>query len=128
MSFETSPFGKADGSNVDGTVHNHYGERVVGGQRGNVKTEGLYSEYKISAVDSGLDHAFPLPAGCVITEVVDDFATGAITTLTIGGQNIAGANGTAASYVKLSGANTGAIVLAGPTAGYVLVKYLKAPA
>ena len=29
MGFATSPFGKADGSNVDGTVINHYGDEVL---------------------------------------------------------------------------------------------------
>jgi len=128
MGFETSPFGNAAGSNVTTDVNNHYGQRVSGGQEGVIKTDGLYSEYKINVDSDRLGFAFPVLNGALIKEIVSDFATGAITTLTIGGVDVSGADGSDLNDVELASSNTGAVVLAGPTAGSVIIRYLKAPA
>ena len=106
-------------------VNNHYGPRAVGGEEGNIKTEGAYNEYSINVDSDQLAFGFPVLQGVVVTEVIDNFATGAITTLTIGGVDISGADGTQSNYVDVAGTNTGAVVLAGPTAGTIVIRYLR---
>lgn len=128
MSYETSAFGSGDGGNVTADVSNHYGQRAVGGQSGSTRQTGLYSEFNINVDADGLNSNFPIVTGALIKEVVSDFATGAITTLTIGGVSVAAADGSALNDVELADTNTGAVVLAGPTAGTVTIRYLKSPA
>lgn len=128
MGYETSAFGKADGSNVTSDVNNHYGAFNRGGTKGVTKTEGLYSEFAINVDEDGLPTKFPIVKGALVKEIVSDFATGAITTLTIGGVDVSAADGAAANDVELASSNTGEIVLAGPTAGTVVIRYLVAPA
>lgn len=127
MGFETSAFGAGDGSNVTGDVNNHYGQRDIGGTSGVSKQTGYYEEYTINVDSEGLDATLPITVGAIVTEVISDFATGAITTLTVGGVDISGADGTSLNNVELAASNTGAVVLAGPTAGNVVIRYLKAP-
>lgn len=128
MAYETSPFGSSDGSNVTSNVSNHYGQRPAGGESGVTKTEGLYEEFTINVDEAGLAVGFPIITGAVVTEIVSTFATGAITALTIGGVDVSGADGTQLNYVELASSNTGAVVLTGPTAGTVIIRYLKSPA
>ena len=106
-------------------VNNHYGPRKVGGEEGNIKTEGAYNEYSINVDSDNLSFKFPVLQGAVITEVIDNFATGAITTLTVGGVDISGADGSQLTYVDVASSNTGDVVIAGPTAGTVIVRYLR---
>lgn len=127
MSFETSAFGAGDGSNVTGDVSNHYGQRDIGGTSGVSKQTGYYEEYTINVDSEGLGSTLPITVGAIVTEVISDFATGAITTLTVGGVDISAADGTSTNNVELAASNTGAVVLAGPTAGNVVLRYLKAP-
>lgn len=128
MSYETSAFGAGDGANVTSDVSNHYGQRAAGGQSGSTTHKGLYSEFNINVDADGLNSDFPIVTGALIKEVVSDFATGAITTLTIGGVDISAADGAPLNDVALADTNTGAVVLAGPTAGTVTIRYLKSPA
>lgn len=128
MSYETAAFGKADGSNVTTDVNQHYGAFNRGGTVGVTKTEGLYSEFAVNVDSEGLPTKFPIGNGALIKEVVADFSTGAITAFTIGGVDISAADGSALNDVELASSNTGVVVLTGPTAGTVVVRYLKAPA
>ena len=106
-------------------MSNHYGPRAVGGSEGNIKTEGAYNEYAINVDADRLGFKFPVLDGVTITEVVSNFVTGTITALTIGGVNVNGAIGTKATYVNLPDTNTGVVSLTGPTAGTVIIRYLR---
>lgn len=122
MAYETSAFGKADGSNVTGTVSNHYGPRAVGNAEGVLKTEGVHNEITINFDGDQIDLPVPVPPGAIVTAIVDVFATGAITTAEVDGVDISGADGTKANYVAVP--DGGLIEIEGPTAGYVIVKYM----
>ncbi len=129
MAYETSALGDANGTNVTSDVSNHYGTRSVGGTGGYVKTEGLYSEFAINVdLSPALPIVLPIVTGATVTEIVTANATGAITTLTVGGVDVSAADGAKANYVTLASSNTGAVVLAGPTAGTVVIRYLVATA
>ena len=114
MGFETSPFGYADGSNVSGTVVNHYGEReredgiAAGGElaggEGAIKEVVLFakaSDFTIDdATNASFDSRFSLPAGAVpidaLFEVTTAFTqTGGTTstTLNVGTSGSEGTNG-----------------------------------
>lgn len=107
-------------------VSTQYGARGVGGERGNIKTAGAYCEFSINVDADAPVVDFPILDGVVVTEVITDFSTGAITTFTIGGVDVSTAVGTQATYEELANSNTGVIVLAGPSAGKVIVRYLRA--
>lgn len=120
MAYETSAFGSADGSNVNQTVSNHYGVRVIGNHEGVYPAKGVETEASMNFDGDTLDLPVYLPEGSFVTNVVTDFATGAITTATVGGTDISLADGTEAAVVGPVG---GELVIEGPTAGSVLVYY-----
>ena len=122
MAYETSAFGKADGSNVRGTVSNHFGPYDVGNAEGVIKTEGVYNELTINFDGDQIDLPVPVPPGAIVVDIIDDFATGAITTAEVDEVDISGADGTKANFVELP--DGGLIEVVGPTAGYVIVKYM----
>lgn len=122
MAYETSAFGKADGSNVRGTVSTHFGGYQVGNAEGMIKTEGVYNELTINFDGDQIDLPVPVPAGAVVTDVITDFAVGAITTLTVGAVDVSGADGTKATFVEVP--DGGLVEAEGPTGGYVIVKYM----
>ena len=114
MGFATSPFGKADGSNVDGTVVQHYGEReredgiAAGGElaggEGAIKEAVLFAKASDFTIDDATNASFvsrfSLPAGAVpidcIFEVSEAFTqTGGTTstTLNVGTSGSEGTNG-----------------------------------
>jgi len=103
-------------------VNNHYGARSTGGTQGVERTSGAGNEATINFDGDALDFFVEVPAGAVVTEVVDDFATGAIATAVVGAVNIAAADGAAANYVAVPLGGT--LTVTGPTAGSVIVKYL----
>jgi len=122
MGFATSPFGKADGSNVDGTVINHYGEREVGGFKGGeAPSAGAAKEISVNFDGSSTGVKVKVPAGAIVTEIID-FFTGTISAATVGAQDISAANGAVANYVTVS--TTADLTITGPTAGTAVVKYL----
>jgi hypothetical protein len=117
MAYETSAFGSADGSNVEQTVSNHYGPRTVGNQDGVYKTEGHYNEAAINFDGDSLDLPVYIPAGAYVIEVDETFSTGSVTTAEVGGTDVSLAE--PSSPVEASGE----VVIEGPTAGTVIVRY-----
>ena len=104
MPFETSPFGSADGSNVDGTVHNHFGQRELGNVAGSIKTEGREVELTLDINEEVITNGGPLlvdlviPAGAVVTgayaRIDSAFTLGGTTpTINIGTDTSEGTNG-----------------------------------
>ena len=103
-------------------VNNHYGPRRSGGTQGVERTAGAGKEASVNFDGDALDFKGEIPAGAVVTEVVSDFATGAVATAVVGAVSIAAADGSAATYVDVP--LGGSLVVTGPTAGSVIVKYL----
>ena len=103
-------------------VNNHYGQRKIGGTQGTYKTEGGGNEATINYDGDALGFKVEVPAGALVTEVLDDFATGVITVATVGVVDISGANGAVANYVAVPLGGT--LTVTGPTAGRVVVKYI----
>ena len=122
MAYETARFGSADGSNVRGEVNTHFGAYQVGNAEGVIKTEGVYNELTINFDGDQIDLPVPVPPGAIVVDIIDDFATGAITTAEVDGVDISGADGTKANFVAIP--DGGLIEVEGPTAGYVIVKYM----
>lgn len=120
MAYETSAFGSADGSNVNQTVSNHYGPRGVGNEEGVFRTAGYENEMSFNFDGETLDLPVYMPEGSYVIEVRDTFATGAVTTATVGGEDITAADGTSAGAVGPVG---GEVVVEGPTAGSVVIVY-----
>lgn len=120
MPYYTTPFGSADGSNVDGEVHNQFGPRTIGNAEGVYPAKGVETEAAMNFDGDTLDLPVNLPPNSYVINVVTDFATGAITTATVGGTDISLADGTEAAVV---GPVDGELVIEGPTAGTVLVYY-----
>lgn len=103
-------------------VSNHYGPRKIGNQDGVYERDGEENTAAINFDGDTLSLDVYVPANSVVTEVVSNFATGAITAATVGSTDISGANGAEANYVAIS--TKGKLTVTGPTAGTVLVKYL----
>ena len=122
MAYETASFGKADGTNVTGTVSQHYGGFEIGNAEGVIKTEGVDNELTINFDGDQIDLPVTVPAGAIVTDVIDDFAVGSVTTLTVGGVDVSGADGAKANFVAIP--DGGLVVAEGPTGGYVIVKYM----
>lgn len=120
MGFETSPFGKADNSNVKQDVNNHFGQRDTGGTEGNYKTEGVYNEYSV-ALSGKLGFVFPVIEGVKVVGVDKTYATGTVSAIAIGGVSINSAS--EGSPVTIPSTNTGVITQTGGTAGKVIIKY-----
>lgn len=113
-------------SNTGLGVNNHYGQRYVGGEEGEIKTAGASFEASLDYDGDVLGKAVVIPAGAVVTEVIDDFATGAVSAATVGAVDISTAAGTPATYVAVP--LGGDLTVTGPTAGKVIVKYLNVKA
>lgn len=120
MPYETSAFGSADGSNVTGTVSNQYGPRPIGNVEGVFRTAGYENEMVVNFDGDSIDLPVYLPEGSYVVEVRDTFATGAVTTATVGGDDVTAADGTSAGAV---GPVSGELVVEGPTEGSVVVVY-----
>lgn len=118
MAYETSAFGSGDGSNVESTVSNHYGTRAIGNQEGVYSTSGVDNEAAINFDGDSLDLPVFLPEGSYVYSVVDAHATGSVSTATVGGDDISGAEPSAEV-----GPVGGELVITGPTAGTVVVRY-----
>ena len=103
-------------------VNNHYGPRGSGGTQGVERTAGGGNEAVINFDGEALDFYVEVPAGAVVTEVIDDFATGAVATAVVGAVDISAAAGTPATYVATPLGGT--LTVTGPTAGSVIVKYI----
>lgn len=125
MAYETSKFGSADGSNVTSTVSTHFGAREVGNQEGVYPASGVDTEAAMNFDGDTLDLPVYIPAGSYVTHLVTDFATGSVTTATVGGTDISGAGGTSGGTTDplVVGPVGGELVITGPTAGTVLVYY-----
>lgn len=125
MAYETSAFGSADGSNVNQTVSNHYGPRVIGNQEGVYNTSGHENEAAVNFDGDALDLPVFVPAGSYVFLLDDSFATGAVATATVGGVSIVGAGGTTGGTTDplVIGPVGGELVVTGPTAGSVIVHY-----
>ena len=109
-------------SNTGLNVNNHYGRRFIGGAQGVTRTEGIKNEAAVNFDGEALGFKVEIPAGAVITHVVEEFSTGAVTTATVGAVDISGADGAEANYVAVPAG--GELTIAGPTAGSVYVYYL----
>lgn len=102
-------------------VTNHYGPRETGGGRGVFKTEGYSNQLVIDGPSQGLVFLSPRGDGVWITGHDYTFATGTVTSITIGGIEVSGA--TDAAPIRLFKENTGEIVVTGLTAGKVVLFY-----
>lgn len=125
MAYETSAFGSADGSNVEQTVSNHYGAREIGNHEGVYPAKGVETEAAMNFDGDTLNLPVYLPAGSYVVNLVTDFATGSVTTATVGGTAITGAGGTSGGTTDplVIGPVGGELVIEGPTAGTVIVRY-----
>lgn len=125
MAYETSAFGNANGTNVTQDVSNHYGARVIGNTEGVYPAKGVETEAAMNFDGDTIDLPVYLPADSYVTFLDDSFATGAITTATVGGTDISGAGGTSAGTTDplVVGPVSGELVIEGPTAGSVIVTY-----
>lgn len=104
-------------------VSNHYGVRQIGGAKGVTRTEGIKNEAAINFDGEAFPMPLTLPAGIVVTQIVEEFSTGAVTAATIGAVDISAAAGTEASYVEVP--LGGEVTITGPTAGTVYIYYLR---
>jgi hypothetical protein len=125
MAYETTAFGSGDGSNVTTTVSNHYGPREIGNQEGVTRTAGADNEAVVNFDGDSLDLPVYLPEGSYVYLLVDDFATDAVTTATVGGTDISGAGGTSGGTTDplVVGPVGGELIIEGPSAGSVIVYY-----
>lgn len=101
-------------------VTNHYGARSSGGTQGVERTSGAGNEAVINFDGQALDFKVEIPAGAVITDLIDDFATGSVSAATVGSVDISTAS--PATFIKVPLGGT--LTVTGPTAGSVIVKYL----
>lgn len=109
-------------SNTGLGVNNHYGERSLGGFKGGESpSAGKEKEITVNFDGEALDFKSKVPAGAIVTEILD-FFTGSIATATVGAQDISAANGAVANYVTVSA--TADLTITGPTAGSAVVKYV----
>tara|TARA_R110000751_G_scaffold14697_1_gene47531 strand:+ start:176 stop:553 length:378 start_codon:yes stop_codon:yes gene_type:complete len=120
MAYETTAFGSADGSNVTSDVSNHYGQREIGNQEGQLPTSGMVREMAINFDGDTLDLPVFMPADSYVVNVITDFATGSVTAATVGGTDVSAADGTAAN---VAGPVDGEVIVTGPTAGSVVLVY-----
>jgi len=103
-------------------VKNHYGPRAVGGAQGVIGTEGAKNEATVNFDGEAFDLLVKIPAGAVVTHVMDEFATGAVTAATVGAVDISAADGAEVNYVAVPVG--GDLTITGPTAGSVVVYFL----
>ena len=118
MGFDTASFGSADGSNVNQQVSAHYGARNVGNEEGVFRTSGYENEIAVNFDGDSIDLPIYLPEGSYVAEVRETFSTGAVTTATVGGDDVS-----LAEPATPVGPVGGELVIEGPTAGTVVVVY-----
>lgn len=110
----------SDGSNTwpagATDVGKTYGPRDAGNQSGPTKTEGIYNEVVVN-FDAVGGAPMTVLAGAEVIGVDETFSTGAVTVATVGGTNVLLA--TEAAPVTASGE----VVVTGPTAGSVVIRY-----
>lgn len=129
MAYETSKFGNGvvgtGNSNLTGNVSNHFGPRTSGGVKGAVRTAGVEREAVVSFNGTGpLHRKIVIPAGSVVTDVRGYGLTGTVSAATVGATTIAAADDSDdLTWVTI--ATAGELVITGPTAGKVVVKYRK---
>lgn len=106
-------------------VHNQYGPRASGGEEGVFKTYGKSCEYVVELPSAGLNYAVPKAdrGGVVVTSIDLNFVTGTVTAITIGGVAVYNSVTAVPLPVKLTGANTGVVVVTGGTDGPVVIGY-----
>jgi len=93
-----------------------YGPKYTGNESGPVKTEGIDNEVIVNFDTEGGANA-TLLAGSLVSVVPDaSFATGAVATATVGGVDI---------LTGLPKTVSGELVITGPTAGDVVVRYTR---
>jgi hypothetical protein len=102
-------------------VNSQYGPMEIGGTEGVLKTRGYRNEFTVNFDADTIPVKFPVGNGVWVTGVDATFSTGAITVATIGGVDVSAA--TDAAPVELDEANTGVVVITGPTAGTVVIEY-----
>lgn len=107
-------------SNTGLGVNNHYGTRNVGGEQGELQSAGAEKEITVNFDGDALGFKVEIPAGAVISDLITDFATGAVSAATVGAVDISTASPATFIAVPLGGSLT----VTGPTAGTVVVKYL----
>jgi hypothetical protein len=116
-------------SNTGLGVSNHYGPRGTGSVEGVTKTEGGEYEAVINFDGEAFNLRSFVPAGAVVTDVVSSFATGTVTVATVGAVSILLAGQINAAFAGNTKPITvavplgGALLITGPTAGYVIVRY-----
>lgn len=106
-------------------VHNQYGPRTSGGEEGVFKTYGKSCEYVVELPSAGLNYTVPKAArgGVVVTSVDLNFVVGTVTHIAIGGVAVYDSTTPVTLPVKLTGANTGVVVVTGGTDGPVVIGY-----
>lgn len=110
-------------SNTGLGVNNHYGARNTGGFKGGeAPSAGAEKEISVNFDGDDTGVKVKVPAGAIVTEIVDFSLTGTISAATVGAQDISAANGAVANYVTVSA--TADLTITGPTAGTAVVKYL----
>jgi uncharacterized protein YjdB len=105
-------------------IHNQYGPRTVGGSQGVYKTEGFKNQYVIDQESQGLEYLFPRGGGVFVTGYDDTYATGTVTSITIGDLEVIGATEDAPIHIPYT--NTGEVVQTGMTAGRLEIYFKKA--
>jgi len=117
-------------SNTGLNVTNHYGPRDTGNQEGVIKTEGAKNQAVVNFDGEAFDFKVYIPAGSVVTNIITDFATGAVSAATVGLVDISGAGQIDATVAGNTTPATvsvplgGLLTVTGPTAGYVIVEYM----
>lgn len=108
-----------DGAGIG--VLNHYGPRDTGSAEGVYNTSGAKNQAVV--VFDGED--FPLrqyvPDNSLVSNIITNFATGAITTATVGETDISAA----APGAEVGVSEGGELLIEGPTSGYVIVEYYR---
>lgn len=111
-------------------VNNNYGPRRSGGTQGVERTAGAENEASVNFDGDALNFKVVVPAGAVVTDIVSDFATGAVSAATVGAVDISLAGQVDATVagntkpISVAVPLGGDLTITGPTAGSVIVKYL----
>lgn len=107
-------------------VHNHYGPRSSGGEKGTFKTYGYDNEFVLDLSNTtGLYNKFPVRNNVKVYAVDVKFATGTVSAVTIGGTAVLAAS--ESSPVSIPNTNTGIVAQTGGTGGVIVIKYRNVP-
>lgn len=104
-------------------VHNQYGPRKVGGGQGVHHSDDQRNYYVIDQADEGLQFLFPRGGGIFVCGIDTTYATGAVTSVKIGGLEVSASTEAAPVYIPAS--NTGQCVQTGMTSGRLILLYKK---